>query len=47
VNLDDVEVVLQLARMMSEGNMEFGRLLDFICQSILWVIDPVFVNEPG
>ena len=35
VNLAGVEVVLQLARMMNEGNMEFGRLLDFIRQTML------------
>ncbi len=35
VNLAGVEVVLQLARMMHDGNMEFGRLLDFIRQTML------------
>lgn len=35
VNLAGVEVVLQLARMMNEGNMEFGRLLDYIRQLML------------
>jgi MerR family transcriptional regulator/heat shock protein HspR len=35
VNLAGVEVVLQLARMMNDGNMEFGRLLDFIRQTML------------
>jgi len=35
VNLAGVEVVLQLARMMNEGNMEFGRLLDYIRQMML------------
>jgi len=35
VNLAGVEVVLQLARMMSEADMEFDRLLDFIRQNVL------------
>jgi len=35
VNLAGVEVVLQLARMMSEADMEFDRLLDFIRQTLL------------
>ena len=35
VNLAGVEVVMQLARMMNEGNMEFGRLLDYIRQGML------------
>jgi MerR family transcriptional regulator/heat shock protein HspR len=35
VNLAGVEVVLQFARMMNEGNMEFDRLLDFIRQTML------------
>ncbi len=35
VNLAGVEVVLQLARRMSEENLEFGRLLDFIRQTML------------
>ena len=35
VNLAGVEVVLQLARMMSEADMEFERVLDFIRQTML------------
>lgn len=35
VNLAGVEVVLRLARMMSEADMEFGRLLDYIRQTML------------
>jgi len=35
VNLAGVEVVLQFARMMSEADMEFGLLLDFIRQTML------------
>src|SRR5215210_4787290 len=35
VNLAGVEVVLQLARMMYEGNVEFDRLLDYIRQCML------------
>ncbi len=35
VNLAGVEVVLQLARMMSEADMEFDRLLDYIRQTLL------------
>ncbi len=35
VNLAGVEVVLHLARMMAEADMEFGRLLDFIRQNVL------------
>ena len=35
VNLAGVEVVLQLARMMHDADMEFGRLLDFIRQTML------------
>ena len=35
VNLAGVEVVLQLARMMNEGNVEFDRLLDYIRQCML------------
>jgi len=35
VNLAGVEVVLQLARMMAEADMEFGRLLDYIRQLML------------
>jgi MerR family transcriptional regulator, heat shock protein HspR len=35
VNLAGVEVVLQFARMMSEADMEFDRLLDFIRQTML------------
>jgi MerR family transcriptional regulator/heat shock protein HspR len=35
VNLAGVEVVLQLARMMKDADMEFGRLLDFIRQTML------------
>jgi MerR family transcriptional regulator/heat shock protein HspR len=35
VNLAGVEVVLQLARMMAEADMEFDRLLDFIRQNVL------------
>ena len=35
VNLAGVEVVLQLARMMHDGNVEFDRLLDYIRQCML------------
>src|SRR5687767_14269410 len=35
VNLAGVDVVLQLARMMKEADMEFGRLLDYIRQTML------------
>ena len=35
VNLAGVEVVLQLARMMAEADMEFDRLLDYIRQTLL------------
>jgi MerR family transcriptional regulator, heat shock protein HspR len=35
VNLAGVEVVLQLARMMGEADMQFDRLLDFIRQAML------------
>ena len=35
VNLAGVEVVLQLARMMREADVEFERLLDFIRQTML------------
>jgi MerR family transcriptional regulator/heat shock protein HspR len=35
VNLAGVEVVLQLARMMSEADVEFDRLLDYIRQVML------------
>ncbi|PYQ26420.1 MAG: MerR family transcriptional regulator [Acidobacteria bacterium] len=35
VNLAGVEVVLKLARMMHEADMEFGRLLDYIRQTML------------
>lgn len=35
VNLAGVEVVLQLARVMAEADMEFDRLLDFIRQTLL------------
>ena len=35
VNLAGVEVVLRLARMMSEADMEFDRLLDYIRQTML------------
>ncbi len=35
VNLAGVEVVLQFARMMSEADMEFDRLLDYIRQTML------------
>jgi MerR family transcriptional regulator, heat shock protein HspR len=35
VNLSGVEVVLQLARMMGEADMQFDRLLDFIRQTML------------
>jgi MerR family transcriptional regulator/heat shock protein HspR len=35
VNLAGVEVVLQLARMMNDADMEFGRLLDYIRQVML------------
>ncbi len=35
VNLAGVEVVLQLARMMLEADMEFDRILDFIRQAML------------
>ena len=35
VNLAGVEVVLQLARMMHEADMQFDMLLDFIRQTVL------------
>jgi MerR family transcriptional regulator/heat shock protein HspR len=35
VNLAGVEVVLQLARMMHEADVEFDRLLDYIRQCML------------
>jgi MerR family transcriptional regulator/heat shock protein HspR len=35
VNLAGVEVVLQLARVMSDADMEFDRLLDYIRQTLL------------
>ncbi|MGZ8869003.1 MAG: MerR family transcriptional regulator, partial [Thermoanaerobaculia bacterium] len=35
VNLAGVEVVLQLARMMHEGDVQFDLLLDFIRQTML------------
>ena len=35
VNLAGVEVVLKLARMMHEADVEFDRLLDFIRQAML------------
>ena len=35
VNLAGVEVVLHLARMMSDADMEFDRLLDYIRQNVL------------
>ena len=35
VNLAGVEVVLQLARMMNDADMEFDRVLDFIRQTML------------
>lgn len=35
VNLAGVEVVLQLARMMADADMEFDRLLDYIRQTML------------
>ena len=35
VNLAGVEVVLHLARMMSEADMHFASLLDFIRQNLL------------
>ena len=35
VNLAGVEVVLQLARMMHDADMEFDRVLDFIRQAML------------
>jgi MerR family transcriptional regulator/heat shock protein HspR len=35
VNLAGVEVVLQLARMMSEADVPFDRLLEFIRQTML------------
>jgi MerR family transcriptional regulator/heat shock protein HspR len=35
VNLAGVEVVLRLARMMSDADMQFDRLLDFIRQTML------------
>ena len=35
VNLAGVEVVLHLARMMHEADMEFDRLLDYIRQNVL------------
>lgn len=35
VNLAGVEVVLSLARMMAQADMDFDRLLDFIRQTML------------
>jgi MerR family transcriptional regulator/heat shock protein HspR len=35
VNLAGVEVVLKLARMMNEADVEFDRLLDYIRQTML------------
>ena len=35
VNLAGVEVVLQFARMMNDADMEFGRLFDYIRQTML------------
>jgi MerR family transcriptional regulator/heat shock protein HspR len=35
VNLAGVEVVLRLARMMSEADLEFDRVLDYIRQTML------------
>jgi len=35
VNLAGVEVVLKLARMMHDADMEFDRLLDYIRQTML------------
>ena len=35
VNLAGVEVVLKLARMMNDADVEFDRLLDYIRQTIL------------
>ena len=35
VNLAGVEVVLKLARMMADADMEFDRLLDYIRQTML------------
>lgn len=35
VNLAGVEVVLQLARMIDDADMEFDRLLDYIRQTLL------------
>lgn len=35
VNLAGVEVVLELARMMADADMEFDRLLDYIRQCML------------
>jgi MerR family transcriptional regulator/heat shock protein HspR len=35
VNLAGVEVVIRLARMMAEADMEFDRLLDYIRQTML------------
>jgi MerR family transcriptional regulator/heat shock protein HspR len=35
VNLAGVEVVLKLARMMHDADMEFDRLLDYIRQAML------------
>ena len=35
VNLAGVDVVLRLAQMMSEADVEFGRILDFIRQTML------------
>jgi MerR family transcriptional regulator/heat shock protein HspR len=35
VNLAGVEVVIQLARLMSEADMQFDTLLDFIRQNLL------------
>src|SRR6186713_1310393 len=34
VNLAGVDVVLRLAQMMYEADMEFGRLLDYIRQTV-------------
>ena len=35
VNLSGVEVVLQLAKMMSDADLQFDRLLDYIRQTML------------
>lgn len=35
VNLAGVDVVLRLAQMMRDADMEFGRLLDYIRQTML------------